>query len=48
MEKSLEAITKRLKQAGLRVNYEKTVICHFPEYDTAPIKIKFNNTLIEF
>ena len=40
MEKSLEAITKWLKQSGLVVNQTKTEICLFNRRDCRPISIK--------
>jgi hypothetical protein len=40
MEKSLEAITKLLKQSGLVVNQSKTEICLFHRRDNRPITIE--------
>ena len=46
MEKSLEAITKWLKDSGLIVNTNKTEICLFYRKDIAPILIMLNGTYI--
>jgi hypothetical protein len=43
MEKSLEAITKGLKQSGLKVNDYKTYLCLFYKNDTTPIMIKIGD-----
>ena len=40
MEKSLEAITKWLRQSGLVVNRTKTEICVFNRRDIAPVSVK--------
>jgi hypothetical protein len=47
MEKSLEAITKWLKQSGLKVNQEKTELWLFHKNFTVPVKIKLDNALIK-
>ena len=46
MEKSLEAITKWLKQSGLVVNKAKTEICVFNRRDLANVNIKIGNDTI--
>jgi hypothetical protein len=47
LEKSLEAITKWLKQSDPKVNQEKTELCLFYKSDTTPIEICMgNNTII--
>jgi hypothetical protein len=46
MEKTLEAITKWLKQSGVKVNLTKTEACLFYKHDTAPIQLKVGNTKI--
>ena len=46
MEKSLEAITKWLKESGLKVHTDKTEICLFHRNDKAPIEIMLNGTHI--
>jgi hypothetical protein len=45
MEKTLEAITKWLKESGLVVNQTKKDICLFNKRDCAPISIKVENTV---
>ncbi len=46
-KKSLEAITKWLKQSDPKVNQEKTELCLFYKSDTTPIEICMgNNTVI--
>ena len=46
MEKTLESITKWLKQSGLVVNKDKTEVCLFYKNDCAPVDIKINNVTI--
>jgi hypothetical protein len=46
LEKSLEAITKWLKQSGLKVNQEKTHLCLFYMKDTACVSITLDNVVI--
>ena len=46
MEKSLEAITKWLKQSGMKVNQNKTEACLFYKHDIAPILLKVGNARI--
>jgi hypothetical protein len=46
MEKTLEAITKWLKQSGMKVNQNKTEACLFYKHDTAPIQLQVGNTKI--
>ena len=47
MEKSLEAITKWLKQSGLKVNQEKTDLCLFYKNDTVGVKVRLGEVTIE-
>jgi hypothetical protein len=47
IEKSLEAITKCLRDSGLKVNQGKTENCFFSKRDTALVRIKFDGTTIE-
>jgi hypothetical protein len=47
IEKSLEEITKWLKDSGLKVNQGKTEICLFSKRNIAQVRIKFNGTTIE-
>jgi hypothetical protein len=47
MEHSLERITKWLGESGLLVNKSKTEICLFYRQDTAPVKVRIENTLVE-
>ena len=46
MEKSLEAITKWLRQSGLKVNQEKTDLCLFYKKDCAQINITVDATRV--
>ena len=47
VEKSLETITKWLKKSGLKVNQDKTDLCLFYKHDTAPIKIKIGDSILQ-
>ena len=47
VEKSLEAITKWLRDSGLKVNQGKTEICLFSKRDSAPIRIRIDGSTIE-
>ena len=47
MEKSLEAITKWLKQSGMKVNQNKTEAFLFYKQDIAPIQLKVGNARIQ-
>jgi hypothetical protein len=40
VEKSLEAITKWLRDSGLKVNQAKTEVCLFYKHDVAPVHIR--------
>ena len=46
MVKKLEAITKWLRESGLRVNETKTELCLFYKVDTQQVTISINNTHI--
>jgi hypothetical protein len=46
MEREIEAITKWLKQSGLKVNKEKTDIYMFNKYNVDSITIKVNDVKI--
>ena len=46
MEKSLTAVTKWLKESGLKVNDSKTELCLFFKHDTAPVTIKLSDDSI--
>ena len=46
MERSLEMITKWLKESGLKVNESKMEICLFHRKDQPPIAVEFNGTLV--
>jgi hypothetical protein len=46
LEKSLETITKWLKQSGLKVNQEKTDLCLFYKNDTACVNLNLENIVI--
>ena len=46
MEKSLEAITKWMKQSGLKINEDKTEICLFSRHDVQPVRVKIHNELV--
>jgi hypothetical protein len=46
MEKTLEAITKWLKQSGMKVNQNKTEACLFYKHDVAPINLQVGNTRV--
>jgi hypothetical protein len=47
MEKSLEAFTKWLKKSGLKINQEKTDLGLFFKYDTAPVTISEDDSIIK-
>ena len=44
MCRSLEMITKWLRQSGLKVNDSKTEVCLFHRQDKSPVILNFNNT----
>ena len=46
VEKTLKAITKWLRDSGLKVNQGKTEICLFSKRDTAPVRIKIDGSTI--
>ena len=46
MKKSLESITKWLKDSGLKVNEAKTEMCLFHRKDTRAVSIEINNVTI--
>ena len=46
MEKTLESVTKWLRQSGLKVNDSKTELCLFHRKDQAPITIKLSNIVL--
>ena len=46
MKKSFEAITKWLRDSGLKVNDTKTEICLFHRNDQLPIQITVNNVTL--
>jgi hypothetical protein len=43
MKKSLEAITKWLRQSGLKVNQEKTDLCQFYKSNCILVQITMDN-----
>jgi hypothetical protein len=47
MEKSIESLTKWLKNSGLKVNNNKTELCLFYKNDTAPISITLDGVSIK-
>ena len=47
METNLAIITKWLSGSGLKVNEQKTELCHFYRKDTPPIEINVNNIIIK-
>ena len=46
IQRSVEAITKWLRQSGLKVNDAKTEVCLFHRKDHPPIHLNFNNNII--
>jgi hypothetical protein len=46
MEKSLEVITKWMKQSGLKINEDKTEICLFSRLDVQPVRVNINNKFV--
>jgi thiamine phosphate synthase YjbQ (UPF0047 family) len=40
MERSIEAITKVVKQSGLKISESKTEICAFHKHDVAPLHVR--------
>jgi hypothetical protein len=46
IEKSLEAISKWLRQSGLKVNEAKIEVCLFHKNDSAPIQIEIQASVI--
>ena len=46
MEKSLEAITKWLRDSGLEVNTDKTEVCLYHRTDNVPIQLRISDTVI--
>jgi hypothetical protein len=46
MEKALEAITKWLRESGMKVNHDKTEACFFSKQDAAPIQLKVGEVTI--
>ena len=47
METKLLIVTKWLKGSGLKVNEQKTELCHFYRKDTPPVEIIVNDTMIK-
>jgi hypothetical protein len=47
LEKSLEAITKWLRDSGLKVNRPKTDLCLFYQHDIAPVKITIDGCIVQ-
>ena len=47
MERSIEMITKWLRQSGLKVNDMKTEICLFHRNDPRPIELNINHNLLK-
>ena len=47
MERSIEMITKWLRQSGLKVNDMKTEICLFHRNDPRPIELNVNHNLLK-
>ena len=46
MEKSLEAITKWLRDSGLEENTDKTEVCLYHRTDNVPIQLRISDTVI--
>ena len=47
MAKSLEAISKWLKQSGLKLNEEKTEMCLFSKNDVATITVPLGQSVVK-
>ena len=47
METKLSIVTKWLTGSGLKVNEQKTELCHFYRKDTPPIEINVNNIILK-
>ena len=47
MQRSVELITKWLRQSGMKVNEAKTEVCLFFRKDHPPINLNFNNVIIK-
>ena len=47
MEAKLSIVTKWLSGSGLKVNEQKTELCHFYRKDTPPVEITLNNAKIK-